>query len=115
MADDATVSGYPQAKSVPCRSSFVAPDKGFPAGERAQDKKNSQPPVGRNDVVHLHQDSRRHGKNSSILRHELRQLRDHEGDENRDEGSACEGKECWINQRLLHSIAQAFLLHQVFH
>ena len=66
-------------------------------------------------MVHLHQNSRPHGKNSSILRHELRQLRDHEGDENRDEGSACEGKECWINQRLLHSIAQAFLLHQVFH
>ena len=76
------------------RSHAVRPsslsDKGFPAGKRAQDKKNPQPPVGRNDVVHLHQDSRRHGKNSAILRHELCQLRDHEGDENRDEGRACE-------------------------
>ena len=66
-------------------------------------------------MVYLHQDSRRHGKNSTILRHELRQLRDHEGDENRDQGRSCEGKERGINQRLLHSIAQTFLLHQVFH
>src|SRR5438046_10115082 len=75
VADNAPVSGYPQAESVPCGPSFIAPDKGFPAGERTQDKKNPQPPVGGDDVVHLHENQRRQWEDSAILRHELPQLR----------------------------------------
>ena len=65
--------------------------------------------------MNLQQDSRRQGKRAAALRHEAGQLRHHERDKNRDQGYARQGQERWINQRLLHAVAQIFCLHQMLH
>ena len=50
------------------------------------------------------------GKRQSAagLRHEIGQLRHHEGDENDDERRAGRGEEGRINERLLHAVAEIF-------
>ena len=115
MPDDPSITRNSQPKPIPRGSPFLTPDKALPGGECTHDEENAEPPVTRNQMMHLHQYACRQGQNSAVLRHELGQLRDHEGDENRDESRAGKGKECRINQRLLHAITQAFRLHQVFH
>ena len=64
-------------------------------------------------MIRAEQNTRRQRQSAAGLRHEVGQLRHHEGDENDDQRRAGEGEEGRINERLLHPVAQIFLLHQV--
>ncbi len=61
------------------------------------------------------QHPRRQRQRAAVLRHEIRQLRHHEGDENRHQSRARHGEERRIDERLLHAIAQALRLHEMLY
>ena len=112
-AVDARNAGQAQQQAVGIPLASFGPAHPPNADHDAEDEEQDDPPAGSDAVADGQQDLRGHGKRAAHVRENLRDLGDHERQQEDDDADAHEQHEDGVGQRSLHLAHQSHLLFDV--